>query len=138
MATRFRAWFLTHEATALAAAGDTAALLRIVPRIEAEGRRSRYGRDQRLHWYARGLLARARGDREQAATFFRRAIFSPTAGFTRVNLELGRTLIEPHRPAEAIAVLEPALHGPIEASKLYVTRADLQALIVRARGRAVR
>ncbi len=133
VAARLRTWFLTHESTALAAAGDTASLLRLVPRIEAEGRRSGYGRDQRLHWHARGLVARARGDREQAVTYFRRAIFSPTAGFTRVNLELGRTLIELRRPAEAIAVLEPALRGPIEASNLYVTRADLQALLERAR-----
>jgi DNA-binding SARP family transcriptional activator/Tfp pilus assembly protein PilF len=125
-------WAMTHRATALAAAGDTAALARLVEPIRTTGARSGYGRDRRLHHYARGLLLEARGNPEEATVELSAAIYSPNFGYTRVNLELGRLYLELGKPREAIDVLRPALHGSIEASNLYVTHTELQTLLARA------
>ncbi len=126
------AWAMTHRATALAAAGDTAALARLVEPLRVTGARSGYGRDRRLHHYARALLLAARGNREEATVELRAAIYSPNLGYTRVNLELGRLYLELGHPSEAIDVLRPALRGSIEASNLYVTHTELHALLARA------
>lgn len=125
-------WAMTHRATALAAAGDTAALARLVEPIRATGALSGYGRDRRMHHYARALLLAARGNREEATVELRAAIYSPNFGYTRVNLELGRLYLELGKPREAIDVLRPALRGSIEASNLYVTHTELHALLARA------
>ncbi|HEU6451666.1 MAG TPA: BTAD domain-containing putative transcriptional regulator [Gemmatimonadaceae bacterium] len=125
-------WAMTHRATALAAAGDTAALARLVEPIRATGALSGYGRDRRLHHYARALLLAARGSREEATVELRAAIYSPNLGYTRINLELGRLYLELGHPREAIDVLRPALRGSIEASNLYVTHTELHALLARA------
>ena len=123
---------LTHLVTALAAAGDTARLAALADSMEASGRRSAYGRDPRLHHYARGLLWRARGRLADAERELRAAIYSPNMGYTRTNLELGRVLLERHRPREAIAILAPALRGPLDASNLYVTHTELHELLAGA------
>ena len=129
---RDRTWNLTHAATALAAAGDTAVLAVLADSVEHEGARSAYGRDQLLHHYVRGLLLAARGRPADAAAEYRRGIFSLTAGYTRVNYELGRTLLALHRPVEAIAVLQPAFRGSLEASNTYVTLTELHELLAQA------
>jgi DNA-binding SARP family transcriptional activator/TolB-like protein len=126
------AWHLTHTATALAAAGDTAGLLRLADSVEALGRQTAYGRDHRLHHHIRGLLYAARGRRDEAIESFQRAIFSPTGGYTRSSYELGRLLVEAGRPAEAVQVLRPILHGGLQASNLYLTRTDVRVLLGRA------
>jgi len=54
---------------------------------------------------------------------------SPTYGYTRINYELGRSLLALRRPAEAIAVAQAALRGGIEGSNLYVTRTVLHELL---------
>jgi DNA-binding SARP family transcriptional activator/tetratricopeptide (TPR) repeat protein len=132
LAARHRTWQLTHVATALAAAGDTAMVAALADRMETSGQQSAYGRDRRLHHHARGLLWRARGRPAEAEAAFRHALYSPTAGYTRTSLELGRTLLELGRPREAIAVVGPALRGPLEASNLYVTHTELHELLARA------
>jgi tetratricopeptide (TPR) repeat protein len=129
---RDRAWNLTHEATARAAAGDTAALSVLADSIESAARASAYGRDRRLHHYVRGLLLRARGEPESAVVEFRRAIFSLTEGYTRDNYELARTLLSLHRPKEAIAVLQPALRGSMQASNSYITYSEIHELLAQA------
>jgi tetratricopeptide (TPR) repeat protein len=131
-AARHRAWTLTLAATAYAVARDTAQLSWLADSVQALGRQSAYGRDRRLHDHIRGLLALARGQAESAAAAFSRAIFSPTAGYTRTNYDLGRTLLGLHRPDAAIAVLRPALHGSLEASNFYVTRTELEQLLAEA------
>jgi tetratricopeptide (TPR) repeat protein len=130
-AARHQAWMLTHAATALAAGGDTSRLPALADSIERLGARSFYGRDRLLHHHVRGLLLEARGQLGLAAAEFRRAIFSPTLGYTRSNYELARCLLSLGRPEEAVPVLEAALRGPLDASNMYVTRTELQDLLAR-------
>lgn len=126
---RRRAWLGTLAADALARAGDTVSLAVRADTLETDGAQSAYGRDRRLHHHVRGLLALARGQFADAITEFRAAIYSPAVGFTRSNLELGRLLIATGRPIEAAALGRAALHGPLEASNLYVTQTELHELM---------
>ena len=131
-AARNRAWYLTHVASALAAAGDTAPLAPLADSVERVGRASAYGRDHLLHYHIRGLLALARGRVADAAALFARANYSLTGGFSRNNLEWARALIALGRSAEAIPILRGALNGPPDASGLYATFADVHELLGRA------
>ena len=125
-------WNLAHVTTSVAAMGDTVRLARLADSLERIGTQSSYGRDGRLHHYARGLLARARGDEAGAVEEFRRAIYSPSMGYTRANFELGRSLLALHRPAEAVPVVRAALRGSLEASNFYLTHTELHELLARA------
>lgn len=129
---RHKSWMLVHLATTLAAAGDTAALKALLEPLRAWGSRSGFGRDRRLHHHANGLLLAARGRLEDAAAEFQRAIYSSTQGYTRSNYELARVLLALGRPRDAVAVLGPALRGPLDGSNLYVTRTELQELLGQA------
>lgn len=125
-------WTLTHKSAALAAAGDIAPLEEIADSMQVLGMQSGYGRDRLLHHHVRGLILAARGRKEEAVAEFRRAIWSPVAGYTRTNFELGRLLIELGRPREAVPLLNAALHGGLESTNLYVTHTELRALLSRA------
>lgn len=129
---RALAWTLTHTATALAAAGDTTCLAAIANDVQAAGSRSGFARDRRLHHYVRGMLLAARHRPDAAIAELRQAIFSPAAGYTRVNVELARLYLAQTRPRDAIPLLRAALHGPLEASNLYVTHTELHALLAQA------
>jgi DNA-binding SARP family transcriptional activator/TolB-like protein len=129
---RSRIWALTHEASALAAAGDTSAITAIADTLEALAPLSGYGRDRRLYHHARGLLFEARGRPTEAARELRLAIFSTTTGYTRTNLELARILIDLHRPREAVPLLRAALRGGLDASNMYVTYTEIYDLLGRA------
>jgi tetratricopeptide (TPR) repeat protein len=129
---RYRAWRATLAGMAIAATGDTAAVLRMADTVQYWGQRSVFGRDQKAHHYLRGMVHVARGRDEDAIREFRQAIYSYTLGFTRVNLELGRALLRRDRPREAVAVVAPALRGEIDASNLYVTRTELHELLAQA------
>ena len=131
-AARRAAWHLTHSAGARAAAGDTAGLARLIDSVQSLGVRSGTGRDRRLHHYVRGLMLAARGNDEGAAVELRRSILSQNFGYTRANYALARALMRLGRPAEAVAVLRPALRGGVEASNLYVTRTELHELLAQA------
>ncbi len=131
-AARRMTWYLTHSATARFAAGDTAAVARIVDSVRALGAVSGFGRDLRLHHYVRGLMQVARHDDDGAVSEFRQAMLSPTFGYTRTNYELARALMRLGRPAGAIPVLQPALRGSIESSNLYVTHTELHELLAQA------
>ena len=93
---------------------------------------SLFGRDARLHHYVRGLLARTHNDLAGAEREFRAAVTSWNLGYTRINYELARILLETGRPAEAVRVLQPAFRGSVEASNLYITRTELHELLARA------
>ena len=133
---RTQTWALAHLATALAAAGDTVRLAEVASQLERTGAHSLYGRDRRLFHYARGLLLTARRDDKAAMTEMRTAIHSPTEGFTRVNYELARLHLKNSEPREAIALLNAALRGSIDASNFYVTRTELHELLGQAYDRA--
>jgi DNA-binding SARP family transcriptional activator/tetratricopeptide (TPR) repeat protein len=133
MVARLSAWLLTHAATALAAAHDTAALAAVADSIDALASRVGPARDRYFPSYARGLILAARGHQPEAAAMFRAALRSPTLGYTRVNLELGRLELQSGHPREAIDVLQPPLRGggDVEAAT-YVTHTELHLWIARA------
>ena len=131
-AAKHATWNRTHAATAFAAAGDTARLAVLAGLIERSGARSIFGRDPRLHHYVRGLLARARNDLESSEREFRQAVLSWNLGYTRINYELSRVLLETGRAAEAVRVLQAAFRGSIEANNLYITRTELHEVLARA------
>jgi DNA-binding SARP family transcriptional activator len=123
------AWLLTLAATAAVAGDDTIRARALVDTIEAAGRRSAYSRDPRLHHFVRGLLhARAR-QQTSAAREFRSALDSPTAGYTRINYELARTLLAMNRPADGIPLIRAVLHGGIEGPGTYLTRTETHELL---------
>ncbi|HSM62189.1 MAG TPA: protein kinase [Longimicrobiales bacterium] len=126
------AWWLTHSATAVAALGDTARLRRLADSVQTFGARSLFGRDPKLHHYARGLLEVARGRDTAAVGHFETAFVSPNEGFTRVNYEMGRALMRLGRPGEAIPIVSAALRGSLDASNFYVTHTELHELLAQA------
>lgn len=130
--SRMVAFHLTLAGTALAAAGDTAAVRALADSVERIGARSTFGRDLSLHFFLRGLLLQRQNLHGEAVVAFRRALFSTTEGYTRTNLELARSLMALRRPDEAIAVLRPALRGGVDGSNTYVTHTVLREALARA------
>jgi DNA-binding SARP family transcriptional activator/tetratricopeptide (TPR) repeat protein len=135
---RNAAWMLTQAAGARFAAGDTSRLAGLADSIRALGIESGYGRDRRLHHHVRGLLFAARGDDRSAIGELEAAIYSRPAGYTRTNYELARVYLRAHRPGDAVAVLQPVLRGPLDASNLYLNRIELQELLAQAWDSAAR
>jgi DNA-binding SARP family transcriptional activator/TolB-like protein/Flp pilus assembly protein TadD len=129
---RHRVWNLTHTATSLADAGDTARLSMLADTIEHFGRASAYGRDARLHHYVRGLQWAARNQPLRAAAEFRQSIWSWSDGYTRANYDLAKSLLRANRANEAVYPLQAALRGDLESSNLYVTRTELHELLAQA------
>jgi DNA-binding SARP family transcriptional activator/tetratricopeptide (TPR) repeat protein len=129
---RVISWYLTLAGTAYAAAGDTATVRRLADSVEAIGQGSNFGRDMKLHYVLRGLLLQAEDRHGEAVDAFRRSLFSLTDGYTRTNLMMARSLLILHRPAEAIAVLRPAIHGGVDGSNTYVSRTELHEALAQA------
>jgi tetratricopeptide (TPR) repeat protein len=126
-------WQLTLAGTAHAAAGDTGVVRRLADSLEALGPSSLYaGRDEKLHYVLRGLLLQHQGRHAEAVDAFRRSLFSLTDGYTRTNLVMARSLLQLHRPAEAIAVLQPAIRGGVDGSNTYVSRTELHEALAQA------
>lgn len=129
---RYGAWYLALAGSAYAAAGDTAVVRRLVDSTETLGRQSTFGRDLLLHHYLRGLLLQREGRHAEAVEAFRRATFSLTDGYTRINLAMVRSLLVLRRPGEAIAVLRPAIHGGVDGSNSYTSRPELHEAMAEA------
>lgn len=129
---RQRSWMLTHAGTAWAAAGDTVHLARVADSVEGSARLSSYGRDWSLPHYLRGLLWRARGDSGRSLGELSHAIYSPSDGYTRANLELARAWLGAGQPRAAAAILSSALRGPVEASSFYLTRTEIHEMLARS------
>lgn len=129
---RTAGWMYTLAATAAVAGGDTARARRMVDTIEATGRRSAYDRDPVLHHFVRGLLHSSAGRHEPAVREFQAAMTSPTNGYTRINYELGKSLLALGRARDAIPILRAPLRGGIEGSGLYLTRTEIHELLARA------
>ena len=126
---RYATWLLTLSATAAVAGGDTLRARRLVDTIETLGHRSLFGRDPLLHHFVRGLLLSRARQHAAAVREFRAAMHSPTYGYTRINYELGKCLLELKRPAEGIPVMQGALRSGLEGSGLYITRPELHELL---------
>jgi tetratricopeptide (TPR) repeat protein len=124
---RHRAWMWTHRATALALAGDTAALPALAEKIEGMAARSSYGRDRRLRSYVTGLLLEARGDWEGARRAYEQAVWSPTENLAAARL--ARAALRTGRPRDATRVLEAYLRGPLDAANQYVPRWEVHQLL---------
>ena len=131
-AARERAWSLAHAARSLAAAGDTADLAARADTIAAVGAQSGSARDQRLASYIRGLLLLARNDLPNALVAIRSSIYSLPGGYTRENYDLARIYLRLGRSRDAIAVLQPALRGKLDASNFYVTHTEIRELLGQA------
>src|SRR4051812_44955627 len=129
---RERAWSLAHAARSLAAAGDTADLAARADTIAAVGVQSASGRDQRLASYIRGLLLLARNDVPNALVAIRSSIYSLPAGYTRENYDLARIYLRVGRPRHAVAVLQSALRGKLDASNFYLTQTEIRELLAQA------
>ena len=123
---------LTLSATAAALGGDTLRMRALVDSVELTGHRSLLARDPLLHHFLRGVLLSEAGEHESAVRAFRAAMSSPSHGYTRINYELGRSLLALGRPAEAIPVLRAPLHGELDGSGLYLTRSETHELLARA------
>ena len=126
------AFNLTQAATCWAAAGDTGRLLGLADSIESVGQKSLNSRELLLAHYVRGLLLRARGQPALAVEEYRKAVISWNEGYTRVNYALGQALLQTGRPREAVAALQPALRGSLEAANLYISRTELHELMAQA------
>jgi DNA-binding SARP family transcriptional activator len=130
-AVQRKSWMLTHAAGVRVAAGDTVGLEAIADTIRTLGATTASGRHRRLHHYVLGLLLAARGDSARAELELRAAIHSPSLGYTRTNLELGRLMLARGRPRDAIGILQAALRGRIEGANMYVSRTELHELLAR-------
>jgi tetratricopeptide (TPR) repeat protein len=129
---RQRVWILTHVGSALAAAGDTAAVAALVDTLKGWGAKSGFGRDRVLYHYLEGLMWMARAKPDSAVAAFRAALTSETEGYSRLNLQLARALLMLGRSREAIPVLEHALAGTLEGGNFYASRTELQETLARA------
>jgi tetratricopeptide (TPR) repeat protein len=131
-AAREESWALARLVMCRASQGDTTGFSAMADTLQKLGSISNFGRDRRLHHYVRGLLWKARGKPEQAVAELQAAISSPTFGFTRINYELGQLLLQLGRPGDAVAILQPALRGALDASNLYLSRTEIHELLAKA------
>lgn len=129
---RYLVWFLALAGTVHAETGDTAVVRRLADSLEVLGQTSQFGRDEKLHYFLRGLLFQKQGRHAEAVEAFQRALFSLTDGYTRINLMMARSLLALHRPAEAIAVLRPAIRGGVDGSNTYTSRTELHEVMAQA------
>jgi DNA-binding SARP family transcriptional activator/tetratricopeptide (TPR) repeat protein len=129
---RHTSWRMTLAAGALLAAGDTARARALADSISVIGPQSNWARDERLPHFIVGLLHQREGRHTQAVDEFRRAVFSLTDGYTRINIEMARSLVALGRNSEAIAVLRPALRGGVDGGNTYVTHTELRELMGQA------
>jgi hypothetical protein len=129
---RTKTWMLAQTAAPRRALGDTGSLARLADSLQALSAESGYGRDRRLHHYVRGILLSSRGDDPGAISELKASIYSVTQGYTRANYELAQIYLRDKRPRDAIAILQPILHGTLEASNLYLNRADVHELLAQA------
>ncbi|HKS90677.1 MAG TPA: hypothetical protein VJQ83_02020, partial [Tepidiformaceae bacterium] len=129
---RQNAWWLTHLADALAAAGDTESLGALADSIEAWGSNSGFARDQWVHRYVRALLWMARSRTDSAVAQLLASHLVRPGGFSRANLALAKCEIRLHNPGAAILALRPSLHSEVEGGNYYATRTEVHEAMAQA------
>jgi tetratricopeptide (TPR) repeat protein len=129
---RRQVWALAHAAEAWASVGDTARVKAYADTIAQLSVRSLYGRDRHLPDHLRGLIWLARGHADSALAHLTAAVFSPTIGYTRTNLALGRTLLTDGHPRAAATIATAGLAEAVDGSAYYATRTELHELAAQA------
>jgi tetratricopeptide (TPR) repeat protein len=129
------AWAHALEGDALWRAGDTVAVHALADSVRVVGARSYYGRDWVLYHHLNGLLALSRRDTATAERELTAARYG-VAGWTATIAWLARIRIAHGDGDAAVALLRDAYKSPLDAMGRYVTRADLDELMVRAFERA--
>lgn len=129
---RQNAWWLTHVADALAAAGDTSSLGALADSIEMWGRSSGFMRDQWLHFYVRALLWKARSRPDSSIAMLRRAPVTLLAGYPRAALVMAQYELELHNPTAAVRALQPAMRMGVQGGSYYATRTELHEALAQA------
>jgi DNA-binding SARP family transcriptional activator len=124
-----RIWSLTHLASALAEARDTARLARIVVQMDSLRALSGAVRDQQLPHYVRGLLESARGRLDVALREFAQGSSVARDGFGLPVLERARLSIQLQRPHEAVRLLQRLLQTSYH---FYITHPELETALAEA------
>jgi tetratricopeptide (TPR) repeat protein len=122
---------LLADALFLSGSRDTLLLLALADSIEIVGRRSAYGRDTRLHFHVRGLVAELGGRWPDAERAFERSRWG-RGGWTRTNVELARTQLAQGRARDAITTLQDARFGSLGGMGRYAPRSELDAALAEA------
>jgi hypothetical protein len=120
---------MTLTGMALAAVGDTATVRALADSIRVIGPGSNWARDIRLQHFLEGLLYQRQNRHAEAVDAFHKAVFSNSDGFTRINLEMARSLLVLGRNTEAVAVLRPSVTGGVDGGNTYVTHTELHELL---------
>lgn len=122
---------LLADALFLSGSRDTLRLLALADSIETIGSRSVFGRDGRLHFHVRGLVAEIGGRWGDAEELFDRARWG-RAGWTRTNVEQARAQLAQARPLDAIATLRDVRFGTLDGMGRYAPRTEIDAAIAEA------
>lgn len=129
------AWAHALEGDALWRAGDTVTVHALADSVRMVGARSYYGRDWVLYHHLNGLLALSRHDTATAERELTAARYG-VAGWTATIAWLARIRIAQGDGNAAVALLRDAYKSPLDAMGRYVTRTELDELMVQAFERA--
>ena len=130
--SRTQVAMLALAASARGAGGDTTALRSTAELIATRTADPGLVRSRTYGNYLRGLLAQARGDQGSAVQYFNAARFSPTLGLASVDIGLAHSLLASGKPRDAVAVLQPILHGYRTGGGLFTTRTQIHEELARA------
>jgi hypothetical protein len=122
---------LLADALYLSGSRDTIRLLVLADSIEAIGSHSAFGRDARLHFHVRGLVAEIGSRWQEAERLFERARWG-RGGWTRTNVELARTQVTQGRPLDAVRSLRDTRFGTLDGMGRYEPRTEINAAIAEA------
>ena len=119
---------LLADALFLSGSRDTLQLLALADSIETIGHRGAFGRDWRLPFHVRGLVAEIGGRWAEAERLFERARWG-RGGWTRTNVELARTQLAQGRARDAIVSLRDARYGTLDGMGRYAPSTEIDAEI---------
>jgi tetratricopeptide (TPR) repeat protein len=123
---------LGRAAEAYAAAGDTAALKRVIDTMTDLSPHTAFAPAREQDHHARGLLLHARGDHTRAAREFEAALVFRGNVWTRTHYRLAQEQIEMGKPREAADVLGAALRSTVGGAGYGLTHRELHRLAAAA------